>query len=95
MHNFTRYNEERGWNKGDELLKSFAEHLKSYSAEAKIFRIHGDDFVLICQKQINVNLQDFIDKFHLNEFNMNVSYRIIDLNESPIESLDMLETQLL
>ncbi|MDF1877620.1 response regulator, partial [Sulfurimonas sp. SAG-AH-194-L11] len=48
MNNFTQYNEKYGWNRGNELLKSFAQYLKNSFPNAKIFRIHGDDFVLMC-----------------------------------------------
>ena len=91
MHNFTQYNEQHGWNNGDKLLKSFAEHLKIHFSEAKIFRIHGDDFVLLCQKEIIINIQDFIDEFQLNENNIKITQQIINLNTTPIESLEMLE----
>ena len=91
MHNFTQYNEEYGWNKGDKLLQSFAQYLKAHFAEAKIFRIHGDDFALICQKEIIINTQDFIDEFHLNEINITITQQTIDLKKTPIENLDVLE----
>ena len=94
MHNFTQYNEQYGWNEGDKLLKSFAEYLKNTFPEAKIFRIHGDDFVLICQKRVSIDIQDFIDEFHLDSIHIPITQQIIDLNVTPIDSLAMLEVKL-
>ncbi len=94
MQNFTQYNEKYGWNNGDKLLKSFAEYLKNHFSEAKIFRIHGDDFVLIHQKPLNIKLQNFINEFHLDKINITITQKIIDLKLTPIDSLDALEEKL-
>jgi len=94
IHNFTKYNEEYGWNNGDKLLKSFAKYLKNYSTGAKIFRIHGDDFVLLCQKEIDVDIENFIDESHLKERNIEITQQLIDLNTTSIDSLEMLEMKL-
>jgi len=94
MQNFTQYNEQYGWNNGDKLLKSFAEYLKNHFTEAKIFRIHGDDFVVLCQKAMHIDMQSFINEFHLNDINTIISQQIIDLNTTSIDSLKILERKL-
>jgi len=91
MHNFTQYNEKYGWSSGDKLLKSFAQYLKKEFSESKIFRIHGDDFVLLCQKDIHIDIEGFIDEFQLKKFNIQISKKRINLNTTPIDTLDMLE----
>jgi len=91
IHNFTYYNEQEGWNKGDDLLQAFAEYLKKYFNESKIFRIHGDDFVLMCQKTIEINLDDFISMFSLKNLNITITQQTIDFKKTSIESLDVLE----
>jgi len=94
IHNFTQYNEKYGWNSGDTLLKSFAEYLKANFTEAKIFRIHGDDFVLLCQKAMNIDIQKFIDKFNFKDIDILITQQVINLNETPMDSFDELETKL-
>jgi len=94
IHNFTQYNEEHGWNSGDKFLKSFAEYLKKHFPKAKIFRIHGDDFVLLCQEMRDVDIQGFIDKFHLDKINITITQQLIDLHTTAVDSLEMLEMKL-
>lgn len=50
LKNFSQYNKKFGWEKGDALLKDFADHLRNINPNALIFRVHGDDFVLISQE---------------------------------------------
>ena len=50
LKNFTQYNKKFGWKAGDELLKLFAQYLQKNYPDAMIFRVHGDDFILICEK---------------------------------------------
>lgn len=47
IRNFTAYNKKNGWDAGDALLKEFADYLKYEYRDFKIFRIFGDDFVLL------------------------------------------------
>jgi two-component system, LuxR family, sensor histidine kinase TtrS len=44
---FAIFNKEYGWNKGNELLKLVSNELRSYFKERKIFRIEGDDFLIL------------------------------------------------
>jgi len=94
LHNFTQYNEKYGWNNGDKLLKSFAEYLKRNFSKTKIFRIHGDDFILLCEQAMFTDIQEFINKFHLQEIEIEITQKVIDLRTTPIDSLEMLETKI-
>ena len=94
MHNFTYYNEREGWNKGDELLKDFAEYLQKYFLKAKIFRIHGDDFVVMCQKKAKINFDNLISIFLIEKFtnfNITITQEVINLKKVSIMSFDALE----
>ena len=55
LKRFSQYNKKYGWDKGNELLKKFAEHLQSLSPETVLFRIHGDDFLIISE-DLNLEL---------------------------------------
>ena len=94
MHKFTQYNEKYGWKSGDKLLKSFAKYLKHNFTEAKIFRIHGDDFVLLCKKSMQIDVQNFIDDVDLDKADVLITHQVIDLNTTPIDSFSVLETKL-
>jgi GGDEF domain-containing protein len=47
LRNFSRFNKEMSWNKGNELLISIANQLKELFPRGKIFRFEGDDFIVI------------------------------------------------
>ncbi|HEX5329800.1 HD domain-containing phosphohydrolase [Sulfuricurvum sp.] len=52
LHNFTTYNKQMSWNKGNELLIRIANLLKEQFSDAKIFRFEGDDFVVLSEKEV-------------------------------------------
>ncbi len=47
LRGFTAYNEQRSWQRGDELLREFSQFLKETFPYGLVFRIHGDDFVVL------------------------------------------------
>ncbi|MBV5348373.1 HD domain-containing protein, partial [bacterium] len=47
LRNFSRFNKEMSWNKGNELLISIANQLKELFPTGRIFRFEGDDFIVI------------------------------------------------
>jgi len=59
IHNFSTFNNKFGWEKGDIFLKSIVLKLQNFYKDNLIFRIHGDDFVVISDKNIQVDLSIF------------------------------------
>jgi PAS domain S-box-containing protein/putative nucleotidyltransferase with HDIG domain len=49
LHNMSAYNSIHGWEKGDELLRYVADYLQGSLQNSSIFRVHGDDFVILCR----------------------------------------------
>lgn len=47
LRNFSHFNKEMSWNKGNELLISIANQLKELFPKGRIFRFEGDDFIVI------------------------------------------------
>ncbi len=47
LHSFNQYNKKRGWLEGDKLLKKFAHVLDELNDSDFIFRIYGDDFIML------------------------------------------------
>ena len=64
LHNFGKYNKEFGWKKGDTFLINFSEYLNSVAKNALVFRVEGDDFLLLSEKKIE-NFQKEIDDLAL------------------------------
>ncbi len=47
LKNFSSYNERHGWEAGNRFLREFAQSLRSLYPRAPLFRIEGDDFIVI------------------------------------------------
>jgi putative nucleotidyltransferase with HDIG domain/PAS domain S-box-containing protein len=63
LHNFSNYNKQFSWKKGDEFLIEFSNFLKTKYPETTIFRIEGDDFLILSEvkmNKINDDLREFI-----------------------------------
>jgi len=54
VHNFTQYNKKFGWDRGDEFLKEIVRYFHTHYEHDLLFRLHGDDFIVISNKNIDV-----------------------------------------
>ncbi|OHE00617.1 MAG: hypothetical protein A2W82_06380 [Sulfurimonas sp. RIFCSPLOWO2_12_36_12] len=95
MHNFSTYNEKHGWAKGDLFLKKFAKELIERFPSSFIFRIHGDDFVIIGKSHADIALDDLMQQEIFKESNITLSYKHLDLRENSITNLYELEIAIL
>jgi len=91
LHNFSQYNTTHGWVRGDELLSEFADKLDSLNETYLIFRIYGDDFVVLSENEFDIEA-------HLGELeeilvgtNVTLSYKKFDLEQKNITSTKDLE----
>lgn len=64
--NMTQYNKDNGWEEGDWFLKEFASFLKKQFNKSEIFRVKGDDFLIISKDYIEFD-HDIIKKHKLIE----------------------------
>jgi len=55
LHNFAQYNHRHGWKRGNRLLFEFAKYLNDAFEEVMIFRVHGDDFVVLSSEEISID----------------------------------------
>lgn len=55
LHNFMQYNKKHGFTQGDMLLKEFARVLASLNESDYVFRIYGNDFVLLNVEHYKLN----------------------------------------
>ncbi|MDQ1338658.1 MAG: hypothetical protein QG617_1626 [Campylobacterota bacterium] len=95
MHNFSTYNEKYGWAKGDMFLKKFAKELIEKFPLSFIFRIHGDDFVIIGKSHTDIVLDDLMQQEMFKESNITLSYKHVDLRQNNINNLHELEIAIL
>lgn len=93
MDNFGKYNQLHSWSEGNKLLQKIAEKLIELFPEDRLFRIHGDDFVLIRQVET-------LDREHLkklqplleeNDKRLRYSVKEVDVTKNEIYSFYLLE----
>ena len=91
LKNFSKYNEKYGWKNGDLILKNIANVLRVCFDPQAVFRIFGDDFVLLDNGECNTDaLKKNIAQI-LKETKIEVNTQTVSLLENPIKSVDMLE----
>ncbi len=74
LHNFSDFNRIFSWNKGDEFLIDFAKFLKNSYNSSIIFRIEGDDFMILSETALDTINQDI--KNYQEEKNSLVTFTV-------------------
>jgi len=91
LRNFSEYNKKMGWQKGDEILKNIANILKTCSEEPELFRVFGDDFVLLDNENCNtVQIKKAIDEI-LEFSGVRCEFKSFNLLENHINSVNDIE----
>jgi putative nucleotidyltransferase with HDIG domain len=91
LHNFTQYNERYGWDKGDKLLNNVAQIIKQEFANAMVFRLHGDDFVVINKEHIDIDIEKIQQLCNLLENNISLELIHFHIQQDDITSIEKLE----
>jgi putative nucleotidyltransferase with HDIG domain len=86
VRNFTSYNKKHGWSEGDLFLSNFATYLQSEFPDSQLFRMFGDNFLLL--KNIHQDVD--IDKINKSELlktnNLRCELKHFDLQDGNINS---------
>ncbi|MEA2098710.1 MAG: response regulator [Campylobacterota bacterium] len=64
LHNFSKYNKQFSWQKGDQFLIEFAKYLNSFYKNNIVFRVEGDDFMILSETKISdikANINNYIN----------------------------------
>jgi putative nucleotidyltransferase with HDIG domain len=57
IRHFTRFNHEQGWEAGNRVLVIMAEMLEARYPDAMLFRVYGDDFLILTMEHLEVDLE--------------------------------------
>ncbi len=88
LRHFTLYNHKFGWENGDKFLENFSSLLINIFDTDKIFRVKGDDFIILSENGKNITKQDilkdklFVDNIldlEINKIKISQIKRIEDL----------------
>jgi len=94
IKNFSRYNKEHGWEAGDKFLKDFSNILCVNNKESLVFRVFGDDFVVLSKKELLLDkVISPLDEI-IGDFDIQCSVQNIDLTKTEINKVSQVEMAL-
>jgi putative nucleotidyltransferase with HDIG domain len=93
LNNFHDYNSKHGWEAGNVFLKKFASFLSDKYSNSYIFRIFGDDFIVLNFKHIDIETSDLIQEEFIKNSSVDVTIEHHDMrnDEQKENIINMLE----
>ena len=89
--NFSSFNKKYGWKEGDKILSGFANILSKNTPGSLLFRVFGDDFVILSKKRIELKeIRESLDKL-LHTYDIEFTVKNIDLSIVDINRVSQLE----
>ncbi|MCD6173178.1 MAG: response regulator [Sulfurimonas sp.] len=91
LKDFSKYNKNNGWQEGDKFLKKIASMLCEKLSQNLVFRVFGDDFVVVSKEKIELlEIEKSLDSLMENT---KISYRVksIDLDKVSINKITQIE----
>lgn len=92
LGNISQFNKSYGWDKGDDLLKHYAQMLQENYPKLPVIRFQGDDFILF-RKDNEPPMIDDLYVYWLKEVGITVTVTVIALDEET-KSLEALHSKL-
>lgn len=87
LHNTSGFNKEHGWNRGNKLIQEFAQELSQKFPSSLIFRLFGDDFIVLNQEHLEFPAPESFKS--LSNTVVNLSYRHIDLHGKELSAEEL------
>lgn len=94
LHHMQSYNERFGWKCGDDTLKEIFLRIKSLFHSLFIFRVFGDDFVVLNPLHVEINTKEMIYKIGVGFDGLNISLQHFDFEAQMIDKWEHLENHL-
>ena len=93
LKNFSEFNKIYGWKRGDILLKSIGDTLVRSFSDTYVFRIFGDDFVIMSRKEIpSHRLTDILDEVLVDNTVLSYSLNKQVLQDALISKVSQIES---
>jgi GGDEF domain-containing protein len=93
LGNISQFNKAYGWEKGDDLLKHYAQTLQEYYPQLPIIRFQGDDFIVFRKDNKVPQIEDLYAHW-LKEVGITVTVSIIPLDKEMVSNLETLQARL-
>ncbi|MCK9372656.1 MAG: DUF3365 domain-containing protein [Sulfuricurvum sp.] len=91
LGNISEFNKKYGWEKGDELLRRYAQFLIRYNAETAVIRFEGDDFIILRKDGLIPDPLALSPEW-MNPLDVVTSVSAIAFDAASIHSLESLQT---
>jgi len=92
IHNMSQYNLEYGWEEGNLLLKKFSQKLIDFTSIENIYRVYGDDFIIINAEHIEIDLSVVNSWDIIKGTCLSIEIKHYNLKNTDINSWQKLET---
>lgn len=93
LGNIGQFNKAYGWDKGDALLKHYAQMLQEYYPQLPIIRFQGDDFIIFRKDDKVPQIEDLYAHW-LKEVGITVTVSIILLDNDTRDNLETLQSRI-
>lgn len=91
IKNFSAYNKECGWKAGDLFLTEFAHILSENCKGSLIFRVFGDDFVVLSGNEFILERVIFLLDELIGELDIQYTVQDVDLSQNHIDKVSDIE----
>lgn len=95
LHRMHSYNQRFGWKLGNALIKEVALRIKVLFASSFIFRVFGDDFIVLNPLHVAVEEKEVLNKLSIGFKPIKVSLQHFDIEKNAIQSWEQLENHLI
>jgi putative nucleotidyltransferase with HDIG domain len=91
LNNFSKFNKNKGWSEGDKFLQAFSSSINNYFKDSIVFRIYGDDFVVMGNNKVDLSeLKTKLDEI-VKDTCIEYAIKSFDLEVEKINSIAQLE----
>lgn len=94
LHHMHNYNERYGWKCGDDTLKEVSLRIKSLFHSAFVFRIFGDDFIVLNPLHVEIDSKEILYKLGVGFDGLEISLQHFDFDDNAINKWEHLENYL-
>jgi len=91
LRNFNSYNREYGWEGGNALLMEFSKLIIDNYSDSLIFRVHGDDFVVLTRTVEDNSLKSKLFMDYFQDSLVKVDIKGFDIHKESIKSINDLD----
>jgi putative nucleotidyltransferase with HDIG domain/diguanylate cyclase (GGDEF)-like protein len=88
LHNFSEYNKRYGWSSGNLLLQQIVKILQEKYDSCCVFRLEGDDFVILTEEDIDINSTKIVELLKKSGDILHIETKKFNTEDWHIESID-------